>query len=87
MEEKIINIIKNYKTIYTLEEHFTTGGLGSIICDIVATNGLNKKVEKLGLKEENVSYIGKQKSIRYKNDIGARSVYSKIIADLNLINN
>ena len=86
-EEKIIKIIKNYKTIYTLEEHFTTGGLGSIICDIVATNGLNKKVEKLGLKEENVSFIGKQKTIRYKNDIGARSVYSKIIADLNLTNN
>jgi len=83
-EEKIIKAVKKYNTIYTLEEHYATGGLGSIMCDIVATNGLNKKVVKLALKEENISYIGSQKNIRYKNDIGARSVYSRIIADLNI---
>ncbi|MBQ7579317.1 MAG: transketolase [Clostridia bacterium] len=86
-EEKIKKIIKNYTTIYTLEEHFTTGGLGSIMCDIVAKNGLNKKVIKLGLKEENLSFIGKQKSIRYKNDIGARSIYSRILKDLSVTKN
>ena len=86
-EEKIIKAISKYSTIYTLEEHYKTGGLGSIMCDIVAKNGLNKKVVKLCLNEDNISYIGDQKAIRYKNDIGARSVYSHIIADLNIDKN
>ena len=35
-EEGIINILKDHETIFTVEEHSVTGGLGSMICEVAA---------------------------------------------------
>ena len=39
------------KTVITIEDHSVIGGLGSIISDHVAENGLNVKVIKFGLQD------------------------------------
>ena len=35
-EEGIVNILKDHDTIFTVEEHSVTGGLGSMICEVAA---------------------------------------------------
>jgi transketolase len=39
------------KTVITIEDHSVIGGLGSVISDYVAENGLNVKVIKFGLQD------------------------------------
>jgi transketolase len=46
----IINILNQYETIITCEEHSINGGLGSMICEINSENGLNKKIHRIGIK-------------------------------------
>jgi transketolase len=63
-------LIKRFKNIIVLEEHSIVGGLGSIILEQVALNGMNPTITVLGLPD-NVSHeLGSQKYLRsfYKID-------------------
>ena len=54
-------LIKRFKNIIVLEEHSIVGGLGSIILEQVALNGMNPTIMVLGLPD-NVSHeLGSQK--------------------------
>ena len=57
-------LIKRFKNIIVLEEHSIVGGLGSIILEQVALNGMNPTIMVLGLPD-NVSHeLGSQKYLR-----------------------
>lgn len=63
-KEAILDILKGYKRVFTLEEHSVIGGLGSIVGNIIAEEGLPVKVIKLGLKDIYSSKVGDQKYLR-----------------------
>jgi len=48
---EMLNILKKYKNIITLEEHSVHGGLGSTVSDLIAENGLSLKIHKYGIRE------------------------------------
>jgi transketolase len=48
---EMLNALKKYKNIITLEEHSVHGGLGSNVSDLIAENGLNLKIHKYGIRE------------------------------------
>ena len=51
-EEKLLQQIEKTKYgVITMENHLINGGLGSIIADIIAKNGIGKKLIKLGLND------------------------------------
>lgn len=45
----ICNRLNKYKTIYTLQQHRIVGGLGSMISEIIAEQGLKLKITRLGI--------------------------------------
>jgi transketolase len=51
-DPQISQAIANSKYgVITLENHLTTGGVGSAVAEIIADNGLGKKLVRLGLKD------------------------------------
>jgi transketolase len=60
--------MSKHKKIVTVEEHFVTGGLGSLIAEGIAESGLAAKLLRVGVydafpdryttHEENLRYIG-----------------------------
>ena len=68
-KNKIIKILKNYKTIITLEEHQTIGGLGSIIGDLILENKINVDLHKIAIKDKYQSVAGSQSHLRKINNI------------------
>ena len=50
-KKSVINILKKYKKIIVVEDHYIYGGLGSIISEIIASAQLNTKFINHGLKE------------------------------------
>ena len=51
-EEKLLHQIEKAKYgVITMENHLINGGIGSIIADIIAKNGVGKKLIKLGLND------------------------------------
>lgn len=50
-ETKLINLLKKFSFIATVEEHSSYGGLASVIGEIISRNGLNAKLLKFALPE------------------------------------
>ena len=48
--KSLINKLKNYNKVITVEDHSVEGGLGSIISEVIAENNLNIKLKNHGLK-------------------------------------
>ena len=66
--DALIALMRTYKKIATVEEHFVTGGLGSLVAEGIADAGLAAKLLRVGVHdvfpdrytthEENLRYIG-----------------------------
>lgn len=57
-------IIEQFRNVLVLEEHSTTSGLGSLIAEQVALNGLQKNLFKCGIPDGVHHELGSQKFLR-----------------------
>jgi len=66
----IIDSIKKTKNVITVEEHSLHGGLGSLICEIIAEESLVARVVRLGITQGHFAKAGPREQIRafYKID-------------------
>jgi len=69
-KDKIIKCLLKNKIAITVEEHSVNGGLGSIISEIIAEEGLAVKVVRLGITSGQFAKAGPRKELRafYKID-------------------
>ena len=74
----IIKIAENFKHIFTVEEHNIIGGLGGILAEIVAYNGLNKKIIPIGLNDRFAVGYGTHEAVRKKNNLSAQQIAKTI---------
>lgn len=70
------------KMIFSLEEHFTEGGLGSGIAEVISEHLHNVKLVRLGMKCEFVKEIGTQTYIRKQHKLDSEGIYSQIMYHL-----
>jgi transketolase len=82
----IINYLKKYKTIITLEEHYLNGGIGSLISEIITDNNLSLKLLRMGVKDSFIYEYGGRDNIHKKLGIDADSVIEKIKNIKNQVN-
>lgn len=52
IDKKIIDILKSYKYVVTIEEHSIIGGLASIISDIISNKNIAIKILKIALPDK-----------------------------------
>ena len=69
---------KKHKIIFSVEEHNIIGGLGSIIADVIAENGLSTKLVKIGLNDTFAEGYGTHQEILEMNKLDANNIYKKI---------
>lgn len=63
---------------FTVEEHQIYGGLGSIVSEVIAHNGLKIKVHPIGLGDVFADGYGTHKAVRRFNKLDADSIYEEI---------
>jgi transketolase len=79
------NLLEKVDICVTVESHLITGGLGSLVCEAIATSGLGVKVIRVGVEELPISEYGDAEYLekRFMTDTGqvveqiTRSVKSK----------
>ncbi len=76
--DSVIQNAGRFKNFFTLEEHNITGGLASMIAEIIARNGLSVRLCPIGLEDTFAKGYGTQKSVRKENALDAESVYKRI---------
>jgi len=80
-QNKILNLFKNNKTIYVLEEHSAIGGLGSAISEIVTDRGLPYRVVRLGTKDKFTHVTGSRKYLLGLHGLTTDKIASSIERD------
>ncbi|KUJ00617.1 transketolase family protein [Vibrio sp. MEBiC08052] len=58
--------LKLFPLIISVEEHQKTGGLGTILSEVIADKQISTKLVKLGISDEIVSIVGSQEYLREK---------------------
>lgn len=75
----VIDSANNTKAIFTLEEHSIIGGLGSIVAEIIAENGLSIVFKRLGCKDAFNKTSGTQEYMRELNNLSTEKITSVIL--------
>jgi transketolase len=77
--EAIITEIRQHECIVSLEEHSITGGLGSILAEIIADHGLApKRFIRMGMPNLFSSIVGSQEFLRHYYKMDAASIEQQI---------
>lgn len=71
------------KAIFSIEEHFITGGLGSAIAEVLAENGYKGIFKRFGVPDRFTKEIGDQEYMRKVNGLSADSVAAFILKSIN----
>lgn len=76
--EELLDILKKYDKVVTMEAHYKNNGLGSMIAEIIAEENLNIKFKRLGLETTDFSLLG-NKNFMYQNyGVGKADLISSI---------
>lgn len=77
-KEALWSVIKTAKYIITLEEHFITGGIGSIIAELLAAKKERPAFKSIGIPNQFCRQYGTREYLRCINKIDAISVSESI---------
>ncbi len=78
--ENVIAEVKSKRGIVTVEEHNVVGGLGSIVSEIVAEEGLKVNLLKLGIQHGFAKGYGTLAQVREQNGLDHNSIEREISA-------
>jgi len=79
----IIESTKKTKAIFSLEEHFLIGGLGSTISEVLAENGISTIFKRFGVPDQFTKVIGSQEYMRKANGLSPDQIVESMIELLN----
>ena len=79
-QERIRTLAQRFPDLITVEEHNIIGGFGSAVSEVIAENGLQCRVHRLGLRDEFTSVVGDQPYLRSKYGIDAEAIAQKAAA-------
>lgn len=81
-KELIISKSKGVKAVFTVEEHGITGGLGSIVSEIIAENTLKVKIVRIGTQNEIIKTVGTRSYLLRALGLDVAGIYQKILSQL-----
>lgn len=79
-EKLVAKYLKGARAVVTIEEHSIYGGLGSIVADFIADNGLRLKFKRFGIGDVNCFVYGDREYMHEKMNLGQEKVVSQIVS-------
>lgn len=81
----IAKYLKGKKMIFTVEEHFMIGGLGSAVAEVIASYSKTPPLKMIGAGDVFVKHVGSQDYLRDKVGLSARKIVDSIAQALSKI--
>ena len=72
-------IFEEHSDIFVVEEHFSSGGLGSILSDFAMQRALTTKIHKIAIEDQYIHKIGNCSYLREALGIDAKSIVQKVL--------
>lgn len=76
--EQVLESAAKTKHLFTVEEHSILGGLGSIVAEALADNGVGAKLKRIGLNNKFAGGYGTYNEVRQANGLDKNGIYSAI---------
>jgi transketolase len=73
------NLVEQFDKVLVVEEHSKSGGLGTILSEQLALNGIQTNLVKLGLPDQVHHELGSQKYLRTHFKLDAQGIVNKVI--------
>lgn len=81
-ETDLLTLLRSTKLVFTVETHYITGGLGSLIAEIIAENALSTRLIRCGIKKSSDGITGSEQFLLRKNNLDAQSLAHTIKNEL-----
>ncbi len=78
--KQIIEYVKRGKAIFTIEEHFKTGGLGSIISEIIAESGYRVVFKRFAIPDRFTKFVGKREDLLKESGLNEQEIEKTILS-------
>ena len=77
--EKLIELSHRFKHIVTVEEHSIVGGFGSAVCEVIAEEGANCRVHRIGMEDVYSTIVGTQDYLRGEYRMDRKAICERTI--------
>ena len=78
--KKLIELSQRFRHIVTVEEHSIVGGFGSAVCEVIAEEGANCRVHRIGMEDVYSTIVGTQDYLRGEYQMDAKAICARTIA-------
>ena len=78
-QKLLIDAIKSSPRILTMEEHTVSGGIGSIVCEILADNSILIPVKRFGIPDRYCIEVGSRNMIRQLDGLDVASISRTVL--------
>ena len=72
--EDLLRELNRFSNVVTVEAHYSTGGVGSLVCEIVAEQALRCRVIRCGMRSDGHGITGSQKFLYAKHGLSAEAI-------------
>ena len=80
-EEMVKDCAKNYKAIFTVEDHNIIGGLGGAVAEVLAENNYHGKFKRIGVKDKYCFLVGKTDFLSKSQGLDERGIAETILKE------
>jgi len=81
-EKLILQEARKTRAIFTIEEHYVVGGLGSAVAEIIAESGMKVKFYRFGVPDKFTSITGSVQYLLEYNRLSVDQITSQILKEL-----
>lgn len=82
--ENLIETISRFKQVFTVEAHYLNNGLGSMVAEIIAENGLNARLTRFAVVGSSAGAVGSQEFLYDRFRISAKHICETVARTLHL---
>lgn len=79
VSSEILEYLKKYPYIITIEEHTLNGGLGSILAEMILDHGLKTRLKRIGITDELLYAYGVRESLHRQNRMDDETLLVRIL--------
>ncbi len=79
-DESFIDLLSRFPMVYTVETHYLSGGIGSLVAELIAERGLKCRLTRLGVNRTPDNVSGDLAFLHHRYGLSAEAICKRVLA-------
>jgi transketolase len=80
--EDLTNLLRGIPLVLTVEAHYVTGGLGSLVAEVIAEAGMSCRLVRCGVGDTTDGVSGSESFMNHRHGLSAACISERVLAEL-----